>query len=192
MIDPVILRALQAAGCTTDQIIAAVEADVALEQARKEKKRVGNRERQRRFREANNAHNALQGVTERDSALPSQDKSSPDTPSKTQPTDPPLYSPLTSKRGSRLPSDFVMPAEWKAWAKAERNWSDGEVDAEAASFVDHWHAKPGKDAAKLDWQATWRNWTRSSRRQPRANGPPSDLDVLMASVERKYSTPARV
>ncbi len=35
---------------------------------------------------------------------------------------------------------------------------------EAATFVDHWHAKSGRDATKLDWQATWRNWVRNSRR----------------------------
>lgn len=66
MIDASVLRALQAAGATTDMIIAAVEADAAIESARREKKRAGNRERQRRFREAHNADNALHDVTERD------------------------------------------------------------------------------------------------------------------------------
>lgn len=31
----------------------------------------------------------------------------------------------------------------------------------AESFRDHWSAKPGKDATKLDWEATWRNWCKS-------------------------------
>ena len=33
---------------------------------------------------------------------------------------------------------------------------------EAAKFADFWHAKAGKDAAKLDWCATWRNWCRNA------------------------------
>ena len=30
-------------------------------------------------------------------------------------------------------------------------------------FADHWRAKPGKDGAKLDWRATWRNWCRREK-----------------------------
>lgn len=62
MIDAAILRALQAAGATTDMIIAAIEADGLIEAERRERKRAGNRERQRRFKAAhavNNADNAL-------------------------------------------------------------------------------------------------------------------------------------
>jgi hypothetical protein len=33
----------------------------------------------------------------------------------------------------------------------------------AERFADYWHAKAGKDAAKLDWPATWRNWCRKAR-----------------------------
>jgi conjugal transfer/entry exclusion protein len=65
MIDPSILRAMQAAGCTTDQIIAVVEAAAAKEEERRAKRREQGRERQRRFR-ARNADNALHDVTERD------------------------------------------------------------------------------------------------------------------------------
>jgi hypothetical protein len=68
------------------------------------------------------------------------------------------------KRGHRLPDDFAMPPDWIEWAMAERNWSRPEAHAERDSFIDFWHAKSGRDAAKLDWQATWRNWVRNSRR----------------------------
>ena len=40
--------------------------------------------------------------------------------------------------------------------------SPAAVRAEAARFADHWHAKAGRDAAKLDWLATWRNWCRTA------------------------------
>ena len=61
---------------------------------------------------------------------------------------------------------------------------------EWAKFCDYWNAKSGKDAAKLDWQATWRNWLRNaSERQgtttvagdPRA-GPPADYDPSQAEA----------
>jgi hypothetical protein len=69
-----------------------------------------------------------------------------------------------AKRGSRLPKDFKMPGDWLQWAMDERHWSADDTRVEAANFIDHWHAKPGKDAVKLDWEATWRNWIRNSRR----------------------------
>lgn len=67
-------------------------------------------------------------------------------------------------QGSRLPLDFIVPEDWKAWAATERKWDRATVETEAASFVDHWHAKAGKDGTKTDWLATWRNWVRGSRR----------------------------
>lgn len=63
-------------------------------------------------------------------------------------------------RGSRLPKDWVLPDDWRAWAVAERPGLD--VDLEAAKFADFWHAKAGKDATKLNWEATWRNWIRNA------------------------------
>ena len=36
------------------------------------------------------------------------------------------------------------------------------VRREAEKFADHWHAAT-KNAAKLDWLATWRNWVRNAR-----------------------------
>lgn len=43
------------------------------------------------------------------------------------------------------------------------------VAVEADKFRDYWTAKAGKDAAKLDWLATWRNWCRNAAaRRPAA------------------------
>jgi hypothetical protein len=67
-------------------------------------------------------------------------------------------------RASRLPPDWTLPDEWRAWAKTER--PDLNPDAVADRFRDHWTAKPGKDGRKLDWQATWRNWVRGERQGP--------------------------
>ena len=67
-------------------------------------------------------------------------------------------------RGERLPNDWTLPGNWKAWAQGER--PDLDIAAEAAKFRDHWHAKAGKDACKVDWAATWRNWVRNAHRAP--------------------------
>jgi uncharacterized protein YdaU (DUF1376 family) len=76
---------------------------------------------------------------------------------------------VATQRANRLPPDFVVPPEWIAWAISDRSWSRGDATEEAASFVDFWHAKSGRDATKLDWEATWRNWCRNSRRNSRAS-----------------------
>lgn len=73
--------------------------------------------------------------------------------------------PLT-KRASRLPDDFVVPADWIAWAISEKQWTTADAEAEAASFCDYWQAESGAKAAKLDWLKTFRRWVRNSHRKP--------------------------
>lgn len=80
---------------------------------------------------------------------------------------PPNHKPLTinqepkvkTQRGSRLPTDWVLPKDWKEWAEQER--PDLNIKTVADSFRDFWIAKAGSGGVKLDWQATWRNWIRS-------------------------------
>ena len=42
-----------------------------------------------------------------------------------------------SPNGSRLPADWVLPDDWKAWARQERPEID--VQREADGFADYWH-----------------------------------------------------
>lgn len=71
MIRPEVLDAMLAAGCTAEQIVAAVKADAAADELRKASKRENNAERQRRFKAKrraaaitqDNADNALPDVT---------------------------------------------------------------------------------------------------------------------------------
>lgn len=73
------------------------------------------------------------------------------------------------KKGNRLPSDWVLPKDWGEWAVGE-GLPELTVRAEAAKFRDYWVAKPGREAVKLDWFATWRNWVRKAlETQPRAH-----------------------
>lgn len=69
---------------------------------------------------------------------------------------------MPRKRGKRLPEDWTLPREWGEWALGE-GWPEAVIRSEAAKFKDYWISKSGRDAAKLDWQATWRNWMRNSK-----------------------------
>jgi len=71
------------------------------------------------------------------------------------------HSERRAARASRLPDDWKLPETWKTWALAcQPSWGEGQVNLAAAQFRDYWIAKAGKDGAKLDWLATWRNWIR--------------------------------
>ena len=72
-------------------------------------------------------------------------------------------------RGTRLPNDWELPSDWESWAREHGNGLD--IGLEAAKFRDYWVAKSGAQAAKVDWQATWRNWIRTAlERQGHPNG----------------------
>ncbi len=44
------------------------------------------------------------------------------------------------------------------------------LQAEHTKFVDYWIAKAGKDACKVDWNATWRNWIRRAGESAHPSG----------------------
>lgn len=66
------------------------------------------------------------------------------------------------KRATRLPDDWQLPKHFGDWA-LEQGWTHDAIRLEADKFKDYWIAKSGKDATKLDWLATWRNWIRNSK-----------------------------
>lgn len=66
-----------------------------------------------------------------------------------------------SPAGSALPKNWILPAQWAAWAQGER--PDLDPNRVADEFRDYWIAKPGKEGRKADWEATWRNWVRNQR-----------------------------
>jgi hypothetical protein len=72
-------------------------------------------------------------------------------------------------QGTRLSEGWVLTLKWARWAledpavnKAEQ-WTEEHLRLQADKFRDHWHAKSGKDARKVDWFATWRNWCRDPK-----------------------------
>lgn len=67
-------------------------------------------------------------------------------------------------RATRLPTDQVLSDQWFDFCKTER--PDLDPTSTFENFRDYWTAKPGQDANKLNWFATWRNWVRSQHRLP--------------------------
>lgn len=89
-------------------------------------------------------------------------------------------------KGRRLPVEWVLPKAWGEWALADRpGWTADTVRLEASKFADHWHAKSGKDAAKVDWLATWRNWCRNARVSPPVRGSPQPADTAARNAEAR-------
>lgn len=66
-----------------------------------------------------------------------------------------------TKRGTRLPQGWKPSLELRKQMAEE--CPGVNLLAEHRKFVDHWNAKTGRDATKLDWPATWRNWIRNAR-----------------------------
>lgn len=78
-------------------------------------------------------------------------------------------------RATRLPDGWTPHTDLIAQMRAECPHVD--VEAEHRKFTDYWRAKSGKDATKLDWSATWRNWIRNTRPSPKsANGQQAETD----------------
>lgn len=74
-------------------------------------------------------------------------------------------------RATRLPKDWLLPAEWKEWALKEfPAWTPEFVVEVATRFKDHWLAAAGANARKVEWDATWRNWCRKEPAVPKAAG----------------------
>ena len=70
-----------------------------------------------------------------------------------------IASPKNTVRGSRLASDWTLPSDWLDWS-VKAGLSEPDISREAERFRDYWISKPGREAIKVDWQATWRNWMR--------------------------------
>lgn len=63
----------------------------------------------------------------------------------------------TEGRGTRLPADW-WPSDANVQYAVSKGFSLNKISTEAEKFRNHWTAKTGKDATKLDWEATWQNW----------------------------------
>lgn len=60
------------------------------------------------------------------------------------------------QKGTRIPDNFAPDAAMRAWAQAKV--PNVNLARETEKFCNYWRAKGGREARKLDWSATWRNW----------------------------------
>jgi len=65
-----------------------------------------------------------------------------------------------AQRGSRLASDFCFTKEWEDFCQQTRPELNPVKTFD--QFKDYWIAQAGQKGVKLDWDATWRNWVRST------------------------------
>lgn len=63
-------------------------------------------------------------------------------------------------RGSRLPADWFLPDESKAWSMKELGWTADRCQQVAESFTDYFRSVSGSKGVRADWPATWRGWCR--------------------------------
>ncbi|MGF6174728.1 hypothetical protein [Ensifer sp. 4252] len=74
-----------------------------------------------------------------------------------------------------MPADFQPNLVFAVELGFDRSQAMAEFD----KFRDYWNAKAGKDATKLDWPATWRNWLRNAakpRNRPHQQAPPRETE----------------
>lgn len=77
--------------------------------------------------------------------------------------------PKKPPNGTRLPEGWQPGPEDIAFAQ-QQGLTDDEIRDTADRFRDYWTAKAGRDAAKRDWPATWRNWVRRDLDDGRGGG----------------------
>ncbi|HEV7317693.1 MAG TPA: hypothetical protein VGO04_03670 [Ensifer sp.] len=179
-----IVEALVQSGASPEMILSAVKAAEAGQQLEAERRRASDRDRQRRHR----ARVTSRDVTVTAFDVLSDKESSPTPPKETNSPDPtPSGAPgeagdlfdgdrdqvpgaasrCGGRRATRLPEGFEP--DWDFAAKA--GFSRAGAGVEFDKFCDYWRAKSGRDATKLDWAATWRNWMRNAGRPRRAARP---------------------
>lgn len=116
-------------------------------------------ERQRRYREKQKQNRDADEDVTRDVTRDGREEKRREEV-KNPPKAPPAGERKKPRRGERLSQDWELPDEWRQWAEAKVPSVD--ADREAEKFRNFWIAKAGKDAAKLDWFATWQNWCRKA------------------------------
>lgn len=99
-----------------------------------------------------------------------QPEPEPETEEANAPSVPPPKAAGGVKRGSRIAPDWAPSPECQAYAEAQ-GLTPQEIDRATADFRDFWTARSGRDAAKLDWPATWRQRVRTLVDRKCSQGP---------------------
>lgn len=136
--------------------------------------RAASRERMRDLRAKRKGRKPLEqagpeGVFGRTVPNGSESVRNPDpVPTRPDPTQSPIEeeakaSSSPRKRGTRIQEDFEITQPMRTWAATKAPGID--LGLETEKFINYWVAKSGKEATKLDWTATWRNWILNAKPQ---------------------------
>lgn len=93
-----------------------------------------------------------------------------------------------SKKGTRLPDDWVLPKMWGDWALSEKpHWTVIDVRRVADDFRDHWLSNANQaKSKKADWLATWRKWVRSSLNEKNPHRTNSVQDARLETARQIF------
>lgn len=88
------------------------------------------------------------------------------------------------KRASRVPKDFAITPEMRAWAATEVPLVN--LDKKLGEWVDYWSGVPGDRGLKVDWLGTWRNGMRKQQEFAIKDGVKSPVRMqTVADLEEK-------
>lgn len=179
-------RRLATAGLTTDQIalvMEIMEREAKAHDEADEARKLKARERVAKWRERHrDVTETSPKVTER---LTSGDARVEDKTSNSE-IEPQKKVGKEAARGTRLPSDFALPADWFQWALA-RGLPEPRIPVEFEKLT-NWAANaPGSKAVKRDWFKAWQNWVLGAidalpqnRAPPASKAAPSMSQLLTA------------
>jgi hypothetical protein len=89
------------------------------------------------------------------------------------PDKPSLKKPALNQKGSRWPSEAVVPDDWieeGALYRAKQGYPQIDLRTEALKFANYWASRAGGGSTKLDWKRTWFNWCTSDLAKGKTNG----------------------
>ena len=78
---------------------------------------------------------------------------------------------VSAKRGTRIPDPFIVTADMRRWASERCPAVD--VNRSTEKFVNHWRSTT-RNATKLDWEATWRNWLMNDQDRNQSKPTPTE------------------
>lgn len=93
---------------------------------------------------------------------------------------------VANKRGSRITPEYFPNDQTIQTMKSEFPFvTRDEWASEHRQFVDYWQSQAGARGAKLDWDATWRNWMRREFRKDKYSQRMSTNGQRVSTVDQK-------
>jgi hypothetical protein len=202
MIKPEVLDALVAAGCTAEQIAAAVKASMGNSSGAARQAAYRARQKENKESDSNVSDVTVTDVTSRCVTVDNVTDNVTDgfslSPVPLLPPTPP-NNPLTPKpssknnqRGSRLPADWTMNGPDLAYALS-KNLSEPEAFDLFERFCSWAWSASGANAVKVNWHQAWQGWVQreagkiiAARASNRSQGPPEGKGGFVSILMDKH------